>query len=104
MSDYRRRFVPGGTFYFTVVTYARRRILTCDHGRAFLRDAINDVRLQRPFDPVAMVLLPDHWHLLIQLPSSERDYSTRIKRIKEGFTTRWLDAGLPEGNVTPAQK
>jgi len=104
MSDYRRWFVPGGTFYFTVATYARRPILTGDHGRSFLRAAIEDVRLHHPFDLVATVLLPDHWHLVMQLPPGEQDYSTRMKRIKEEFTTRWLEAGLPEAEVTPAQK
>ena len=104
MSDFRRWFVPGGSFYFTVVTYARRPILTCDQGRSFLQEAIEQVRRQRPFELVATVLLPDHWHLVMQLPPGEQDYSTRMKRIKEQFTTRWLAAGLPEAQVTPAQQ
>jgi len=34
MSDYRRWFVPGATYFFTVVINERRPILTSDLGRA----------------------------------------------------------------------
>jgi putative transposase len=60
MSDYRRWFLPGGTFFFTVVTYARRPILVTDQGRKFLHEAIDKIRERRPFSLLATVLLPDH--------------------------------------------
>ena len=104
MSDYRRWYVSGGTFYFTVVTYARRPILTTDHGRVFLRKAIASVRKRHPFSLVATVLLPDHWHLIMQLPSSDDRYSLRMKQIKAEFTAQWLEAGLPEASVTESQR
>jgi putative transposase len=103
MSDYRRWFVPGGMYFFTVVTYGRRPILTTDAGRRFLHDSILTIRRSRPFELFATVLLPDHWHLIAQLPGGDSDYSTRIKRIKEEFTSAWLAAGLSEANVTAAQ-
>jgi len=103
MSDYRRWYVPGGMFFFTVVTYDRRPILTTDEGRAFLHDATETIRKDRLFDLFATVLLPDHWHLIMQLPSGDQDYATRMKRIKEEFTKAWLKAGLPEAPVTNTQ-
>ena len=103
MSNYRRWFVPGGTFFFTVVTYGRRPILTTDDGRRILRTAIKTIQEDRSFTLFATVLLPDHWHLIMQLPSSDRDYSTRMKRIKEEFTKSWLSAGLPEAQATHSQ-
>tara|TARA_R110002049_G_scaffold2750_9_gene22391 strand:+ start:68214 stop:68828 length:615 start_codon:yes stop_codon:yes gene_type:complete len=103
MSDYRRNFVPGGMYFFTVVTYGRRPILTTDDGRRFLRNAIHKVRKRRPFELFATVLLPDHWHLVMQLPKDDNDYSTRIKRIKEEFSASWLRKGLPEASVSSAQ-
>ena len=96
MSDYRRWFVAGGTFYFTVVAYGRRPILTTDAGRNFLRRAIESVRTRHPFTLVANVLLPDHWHLLMQLPPGDHRYSLRMKQIKSEFSDQWLAAGLPE--------
>ena len=104
MSDYRRWFVKGGTFFFTVVTYARQPILTTDNGRALLRKAIISVQKRHPFLLVANVLLPDHWHLVMQLPSRDDRYSLRMKQIKAEFTDQWLAAGLPEATVTESQR
>jgi len=104
MSDYRRYFVPGGMYFFTLVTYARRPILTTNHGRALLHKAIVQIQSERPFHLFATVLIPDHWHLVMQLPSGDSDYSLRLKRIKEKFTRFWLDAGFPEATVTKAQQ
>lgn len=104
MSDYRRYFVPGGTFFFTVVTYARRPILITEGGRRFLRTAIESVRKRHPFSLVANVLLPDHWHLVIQLPAGDDRYSLRIKQIKAKFTEQWMSEDLPEAKVTASQQ
>jgi putative transposase len=104
MSNYRRYFVPGAMYFFTVVTYNRRPILTTKEGRNFLSDAIRTIAKTRPFRVFATVLLPDHWHLVIQLPPNDSDYSTRMKRVKEEFTRNWIDAGLLETRVTSAQR
>jgi putative transposase len=103
MSDYRRYFVPGGTYFFTIVTYGRRPILVTDHGRMFLRNAIRTVRFALPFEIIATVLLPDHWHLVMRLPPGDIRYSLRLKQIKESFTRDWLAAGFPEAKVSPSQ-
>jgi len=102
MADFRRWYVSGGMFFFTVVTCRRRRFLTTKEGKHLLRSAIDLVRVDRPFELFANVLLPDHWHLIMQLPQGDTDYSTRIRRIKEQFTKSWLEAGLPEAEITPA--
>ncbi|MEO2032170.1 MAG: transposase [Planctomycetaceae bacterium] len=104
MSDYRRWFVHGGTYFFTMVTYNRRRILTTEHGRAFLRQAITSVRSVHPFTLLATVLLPDHWHVVLQLPPGDDRYSLRLKQIKSEFSREWLGAGLPEATVTESQR
>src|SRR3954469_15037089 len=57
MPDYRRLYVPGGTYFFTVVTQGRAPILTTDIARPMLRDAILRCRESRPFDPLGWVLL-----------------------------------------------
>ncbi len=43
MSDYRRAFSPGGTFFFTVVTYRRRRFLCEPENIALLRRVFREV-------------------------------------------------------------
>ncbi|HEX7231662.1 MAG TPA: transposase, partial [Candidatus Binatia bacterium] len=60
MSEYRRPYIPGGTFFFTVTTFERQPILTEEPYRAALRSAINDVCNRLPLESIAWVLLPDH--------------------------------------------
>ena len=86
MSAYRRNYVPCGTYFFTVVTAGRRRILTSELGRACLRRAILAERAVRPIQILAFVLLPDHLHAVWALPEGDADYSTRWRKIKEAFT------------------
>ena len=103
MSNYRRWLVPGGMYFLTVVTYDRRPFLSTDAGRPLLRSAMAKIRIDRPFELFATVLLPDHWHLIMQLPAGDADYSTRMKRIKEEFTKSWRAAAMPKSQVTAAQ-
>jgi putative transposase len=87
MSRYRRNYVEGGTFFFTVVTYCRRAFLTTDLARQCLHNAFATIKQRRPFEIVAIVLLlPDHLHCVWTLPAGDADFSTRWRRIKEEFT------------------
>ncbi len=92
MPNYRRNYVPGGTYFFTVVTHHRRPILTSPCARGCLRDAFNSVMEKRPFVVVAIVLLPDHMHTVWSLPSGDSQYSLRWAQIKERFTRNYLRA------------
>jgi len=60
--------------------------LTSDLGRHTLREAITEVRVDRPFSIVAIVLLPEHIHSVWTLPPGDDNYSTRWRRIKGRFT------------------
>ena len=60
MPTYRRWRVEGGEHFLTVVTHERRRFLSHERSRRFLREAICNARGLRPFQIEAMVLLPDH--------------------------------------------
>ena len=77
MPDYRRAFVPGGTFFFTVVTYRRQPSLVNADARVALHDAPTRCRAARPFVVDAWVLLPDHLLAVWTLPPGDTDYSTR---------------------------
>jgi putative transposase len=90
MPDYRRQKIPGGTFFFTVVTFRRRPILTIPASRRLLRAAWLDVRERFPFITEAVCLLPDHLHCIWTLPEGEVDYSLRWKEIKRLFTKGYL--------------
>jgi putative transposase len=91
MPDYRRAFVPGGTFFFTVVTYRRQPWLVDAHARAALHDAIARCRATRPFVVDAWVLMPDHLHTVWTLPPGDTDYSTRWSQIKRTVSVLLAD-------------
>ena len=93
MPRYRRWYVPGGTYFFTVVAYKRRRIFREEIARKCLHEAIVEIQQKWPFELVAIVLLPDHLHAVWTLPPGDDRYPLRWKRIKEEFTVRYLAAG-----------
>ena len=88
MPTFIRSGKPGGTFFFTVVTYRRRRILAKPDSRLILREVISGVRREYPFIVDAWVLLPDHLHCIWTLPEGEGDFSKRWGLIKAGFSRR----------------
>ena len=86
MPDYRRYFAPGGTYFFTLVSYARRLRFVGDAALARLRAAVVAVQRDLPFHFLAAVVLPDHMHFLWTLPAGDADYSRRIGKMKVHFT------------------
>src|SRR5262249_50405360 len=91
-------------YFFTAVTQDRRPILTTDRARPLLRTAIETEQRKRPFDLVAIVLLPDHLHAVWTLPPGDDDYSTRWQRIKEALTEDFLAAGGSEATRSASRK
>ena len=83
---YRRAFVPGGSFFFTVVTHQRRALFSSAESVEVLRNAFRTVRSTHPFEIEAMVVLPDHLHTIWTLPSDDADFATRWRLIKTWFT------------------
>ena len=94
MSHYRRAVQPGGTFFFTVVSFERQPRLTLPQTRPLLRAAMAKTCRERPFVAVAQVLLPDHLHVVWTLPRGDDDFSTRWRLIKTRTTQALRAAGL----------
>lgn len=92
MANYRRCYISGGSYFFTVVTERRAPILANDEARDLLRTAIRACQQQWPFSVKALVLLPDHLHAIWTLPPGDADYSKRWGFIKKHFTQHWLVA------------
>jgi putative transposase len=85
MPRYRRNFVPGGSYFFTVNLADRREHLLTDHVDA-LRAAFRYARSRHPFTIEAIVILPEHLHAIWTLPDAEADFATRWRLIKSAFT------------------
>src|SRR5215472_11727225 len=84
MPNYRRAFVPGGCWFFTVNLLERQKALLVEHIEP-LRLAVAATRRNRPFTIDAFVVLPDHLHAIWTLPSGDADFSTRWRLIKTRF-------------------
>ena len=104
MSNYRRYFVPGGTYFFTAVVHQRYPLFEIAEARKQLREAIVKVKNDRPFELFAICLLSNHLHAVWTLPHGDSDYSTRWRLIKEEFTTTWLATGGWEGQLSESRK
>ena len=101
---YRRAFVPGGTWFFTVVTEQRRPVLASPEAVDVLREAFRTVRNKRPFHVDAVVVLPDHLHCIWTLPPGDADFATRWRLIKTWFTKHCDPALLPDANQARMKK
>src|SRR6266849_6506919 len=85
MTNYRRNFLAGGSFFFTVNLAERRLRLLTEHIDG-LRTAFRETRRRHPFTLDAMVVLPDHLHTVWTLPEGDADFATRWRLIKSAFS------------------
>jgi putative transposase len=88
---YRRSKTPGATYFFTVVTFRRRKILCEPENRELLRTAFRMMKSLHPFAIDAFVLLPEHLHCIWTLPPGDTDYSMRWNVIKGHLSRYCLD-------------
>jgi putative transposase len=97
MSRYRRAQLKGGTFFFTL-TLAHRSSDLLVRQIDRLREIYRAVQARRPFESVAICILPDHLHAIWALPPDDADFATRWNLIKSGFSR-----GLPAAPRSPSK-
>jgi len=85
MTNYRRLFVPGGTYFFTVALADPSSTLLVERVD-LLRHAVALCQKQRPFEIKAAVILPSELHMIWTLPSGDADFSARWRSIKSTFS------------------
>ena len=90
MSNYRRTNIPGGTYFFTVVTHNRAPIFINEWRVEVMRQALRKVMVVRPFQIDAIVVLPEHLHCIWRMPDGDADYSSRWREIKKA-ASRQID-------------
>jgi putative transposase len=81
MTNYRRNFVPGGSYFFTVNLVDRSSRFLTDH-IDLLRTAFRYARVRHVFTIDAIVILPDHLHAIWSLPEGDADFATRWRHVK----------------------
>ncbi len=85
MRNVHRYFRKGDISFLTHVTYLRRPILV--ENIQLLHWSIEQQRRKSAFEVLAWVVLPDHWHLLID--PRDNDVTDVMKRIKLSFGARY---------------
>ena len=85
--QYRRHYHQGASYFLTVNLAERSSDLLIENIDV-LRYAFKTVKQKHPFHIDAIVILPDHIHMLCTMPSDDADYSERIKLIKYYFSYR----------------
>lgn len=104
MPNYRRAHVPGGSFFFTLVTNNRAHLFASERGRNLIGSMLRRCMLKWPFTINAIVLLPDHLHAIWTLPSGDCAYPRRWGWVKKEFAKEWLLLGGAESEVSKARQ
>jgi REP element-mobilizing transposase RayT len=94
MTNYRRNFVPGGSYFVTVNLADRRLQLLTEHFE-LLRAAFRYTRERHPFTVEATVTLPDHLHAIWTLPDGDANFALRWRLIKTEFSRAACRMGGP---------
>jgi putative transposase len=99
MPEYRRVFIEGGTYAFTVVTHRRQPLFNDPVSREILFNSIQRIQYLYPFEQIAYCLLPDHIHCIWTLPAGDSDYPIRWKLIKCKFSRLYQDIYGPRPSL-----
>ncbi|WP_367154204.1 transposase [Methylomonas sp. HYX-M1] len=86
MPNYRRAFILGGTWFFTVNLLARKNNDLLIREIDLLRDTVRAVRKRYSFQIDVWVVLPEHMHAVWTLPPGDADFSKRWRLIKSRFS------------------
>ncbi len=81
--NYKRLFLKNYPYFITVVTHQRNPILI--ENIDLLRESFKYAKTKFDFDIEAIVILPDHFHLIIEL-DNPKEYSKIIGVIKSYFS------------------
>ena len=88
MTDYRRFYIPGSTWFFTVNLAERRNNRLLVDRIDLLREAFRYVKQRKPFRMDAVVIMPDHLHCIWTLPPDDDDNSMRWGLLKAHFSRK----------------
>lgn len=94
MVMYRRARQAGGCYFLTLALADRRSDLLVRHVD-LLREAIRQARSRRSFRLDAIVVLPEHLHMVMSLPEGDDDFSSRIASMKAAFVRALRAQGHP---------
>lgn len=83
MSNYKRIFLEGYSYYLTIVTHKRNPILV--ENIELLRKSFRVSKQKYDYTIEAVVVMPDHFHMIL-IPKNATDYPHIIRTIKQYFS------------------
>jgi putative transposase len=82
--NYRRYYIPEATVFLVGVTKDRFPYFEIKPNVELFKDTLDKTRQKYPFEMVALVILPDHFHLLLK--QIDCTFSTIMLSFKKRFT------------------
>ena len=101
--NFRRYYVPNAIVFITNVVQYRQPVFANDAHVALLLQVLREVRRLHPFNMLGYVILPDHFHLMIQ-PTQESNFSKIMQSCKTNFTKEYKRATGVSGPMKFWQK
>ena len=92
MMNYKRIYADGYSYFLTIVTHERKPLLVDNID--LLRYAFKLSKKKYDYHIDAIVVLPDHFHMIIT-PKISTDYSKIISHIKRSFVYGLVGRGVP---------
>lgn len=93
MVNYRRDYSQGAIYFFTLTLKNRKSTYLTTH-IDLLGQSFRDVRSKFNFMTHAIIVLPDHLHVVWELPKDECNYSQCWRLIKTRFTQGLIKKGV----------
>ena len=81
--NYRRIYIPNSFVHIIIASYERKHIFIKNIG--FLRTAFKNTMNNYNFEIVAICVLPNHIHLILN-PENIKEYSKIISSVKHSFS------------------
>lgn len=92
MRNYRRYYIPSSAVFITCVTHHRIPYFANAENIELLLVTIQDVQKIHPFTNIAYVILPDHFHWIIQPTGENHNFSSIMQSVKWNFTRNYKKA------------
>ncbi len=89
MPNYHRYYIPDSIIFITSVTKDRTPYLQSKTDIDLFFDTLGNVKRLYPFHLLAYVILPDHFHWLMNMKKSTNNFSDVIRSIKRNFTLNY---------------
>jgi putative transposase len=89
MPDFRRYYLSGYPVFITCVTQNRLPIFNNHENHEIFWKSIGMVKDNHPFELMAYIILPDHFHWLMKMPEISSNFSKVMLSFKWNFTLNY---------------